>query len=101
MELLRIENAGKRLGDFAAVDGVTLTLPAGRLTAVIGPNGAGKITLINLGTGALIPDFGEVAFKGDVITRLSTHHRVRKGLSRSFQIMNIFARLSVLENILV
>jgi branched-chain amino acid transport system ATP-binding protein len=101
MELLRIENAGKRFGDFAAVDGVTLTLPAGRLTAVIGPNGAGKTTLINLVTGAFIPDFGEVRFKGDLITRLPTHQRVRKGLTRSFQIMNIFARLSVLQNILV
>ncbi len=100
-ELLGIEGAGKRFGDFAAVEGVTLTLPAGRLTAVIGPNGAGKTTLINLVTGALIPDVGEVRFKGEVITRLSTHQRVRRGLSRSFQIMNVFARLSVLQNILV
>jgi branched-chain amino acid transport system ATP-binding protein len=100
-ELLAIENAGKRFGEFAAVDGVTFTLPAGRLTAVIGPNGAGKTTLINLVTGALIPDFGEVRFKGEVITRLATHHRIRRGLSRSFQIMNVFARLSVLQNILV
>ena len=101
MELLRIEGAGKRFGDFIAVDGVTLTLPAGRLTAVIGPNGAGKTTLINLVTGALVPDFGEVRFKGEVITHLAIHHRMRKGLSRSFQVMNIFARLSVIQNILV
>src|ERR1700704_3235043 len=101
MELLRIENAGKRFGDFAAVDGVTLTLPAGRLTAVIGPDGAGKTTLINLVTGALIPDFGEVRFKGEVITRLPVHQRIRKGLSRSFQIMNIFPRLPVIQNLLV
>ena len=101
MELLRLEGAGKRFGDFAAVDGVTLTLPAGRLTAVIGPNGAGKTTLINLVTGAIFPDVGEVRFKGEVITRLAIHHRIRKGLSRSFQIMNIFARLSVLQNVLV
>jgi branched-chain amino acid transport system ATP-binding protein len=100
-ELLQIENAGKRFGDFAAVDGVTLTLPAGRLTAVIGPNGAGKTTLINLVSGALIPDFGEIRFKGEVITRMAIHRRIRKGLSRSFQIMNIFPRLSVLQNILV
>jgi branched-chain amino acid transport system ATP-binding protein len=100
-ELLQIENAGKRFGDFAAVDGVTLTLPAGRLTAVIGPNGAGKTTLINLVSGAFIPDFGEIRFKGEVITRMAIHRRIRKGLSRSFQIMNIFPRLSVLQNILV
>ena len=100
-DLLRIDNAGKRFGDFAAVDGVTLTVPAGRLTAVIGPNGAGKTTLINLVSGAYLPDFGEIRFKGEVITRMAVHRRIRKGLSRSFQIMNIFARLSVLQNILV
>ena len=100
-ELLGIEGAGKRFGDFAALDGVTLSLPPGRLTAVIGPNGAGKTTLINLATGAVFPDVGEVRFKGEVITRLATHHRVRRGLSRSFQVMNVFARMPVLHNILV
>jgi len=100
-ELLRIEGARKRFGDFVAIDGVTLTLPAGRLSAIIGPNGAGKTTLINLATGALFPDSGELRFKGEAITRLAVHHRVRKGLSRSFQIMNIFARLPVLQNVLV
>jgi branched-chain amino acid transport system ATP-binding protein len=101
MELLRIEGAAKRFGDFVAVNGVNLALPAGRLTAVIGPNGAGKTTLINLATGALIPDAGAVYFKGEAITRLAIHRRIRKGLSRSFQIMNIFGRLSVLQNMLV
>src|SRR5258706_8136775 len=100
-ELLGIERIAKRFGDFVAVNGVTLALPAGRLTAIIGPNGAGKTTLINLATGALFPDSGELRFKGETITRLAVHHRVRKGLSRSFQIMNIFARLSVLHNVLV
>ncbi|HEV7392981.1 MAG TPA: ATP-binding cassette domain-containing protein, partial [Burkholderiales bacterium] len=65
IELLRIENITKRFGDFAAIDGLSLSLPAGRLTAVIGPNGAGKKTLINLVTGALLPDSGEVRFKGE------------------------------------
>src|SRR5690242_13539268 len=101
MELLRIDNLTKRFGDFTAMDGLGLTLPAGRLTAVIGPNGAGKTTLINLVTGAFLPDSGEVCFKGEAITRLPIHERIRKGLSRSFQIMNIFARLPVLQNILV
>jgi branched-chain amino acid transport system ATP-binding protein len=100
-ELLRIESVAKRFGDFVAVNGVTLTLPAGRLTAFIGPNGAGKTTLINLATGALFPDSGELYFKGEAITRLAPHRRIRKGLSRSFQIMNIFTRLPVLQNVLV
>jgi branched-chain amino acid transport system ATP-binding protein len=99
--LLEIQGVRKRFGQFAAVNGVDLTLPAGRLTAIIGPNGAGKTTLINLATGALFPDAGAIHFKGEAITHLATHHRVRKGLSRSFQIMNIFPRLSVLQNILL
>jgi len=101
MELLRIEGAAKRFGDFVAINGVNLVMPAGRLTAVIGPNGAGKTTLINLATGALIPDAGAVYFKGEAITQLAVHRRIRKGLSRSFQIMNIFGRLPVLQNMLV
>ena len=100
-EFLRIENVAKRFGDFAAINGVSLTIPAGRLTAVIGPNGAGKTTLINLATGALFPDSGTMHFKGEAVTRLAIHDRIHKGLSRSFQIMNIFARLSVLQNVLV
>jgi len=100
-EFLKIEGVAKRFGDFAAINGVTLTLPADRLTAIIGPNGAGKTTLINLATGALFPDSGTIYFKGEAITRLPIHRRIHKRLSRSFQIMNIFARLSVLQNILV
>jgi len=100
-ELLRIEGVSKRFGEFAAINGVTLAIPAGRLTAVIGPNGAGKTTLINLATGAFPPDSGTLYFKGEAITHLPVHRRVRKGLSRSFQIMNIFPRLSVLQNVLV
>jgi branched-chain amino acid transport system ATP-binding protein len=101
MELLRFEAVGKRFGDFVAVENVSLELPAERLTAIIGPNGAGKTTLINLATGAVLPDRGRLHFNGEDITRLATYHRIRKGLSRSFQIMNIFARLSVLQNVLV
>jgi len=100
-ELLRIEGVGKRFGEFVAINGVSLSIPAGRLTAIIGPNGAGKTTLINLATGALLPDSGAIYLKGEAITRLAVHRRIGKGLSRSFQIMNVFARLSVLQNILV
>ena len=100
-DLLNIANLSKRFGDFRAVDGVTLSLPAGRLTAVIGPNGAGKTTLINLVTGAFLPDSGEIRFKDAAITRAPVHERIRRGVSRSFQIINIFARLTVLENIVI
>ena len=100
-ELLKVEGLCKRFGELAAVDGVTLALPSGRLTAIIGPNGAGKTTLINLVTGALPPDSGTIFFRGEEITHIATHHRVHKGLSRSFQLMNIFPRLSVLQNVLL
>jgi branched-chain amino acid transport system ATP-binding protein len=99
--LLSIEGAGKRFGDFVAVQGVTLAFPAHRLTAIIGPNGAGKTTLINLATGAYLPDTGTLRFKGEAITTAPIHERIRRGLSRSFQVINIFARLSVLQNMLV
>jgi branched-chain amino acid transport system ATP-binding protein len=101
MDLLAVSNVTKRFGEFTAIDGLSLSLAEGRVTAVIGPNGAGKTTLINLVTGAVLPDSGEIRFRGEAITRLPIHERVRKGLSRSFQIMNVFARLTVLENILV
>jgi len=100
-ELLKTMNLRKAFGELVAVDGVTLTLPAGRLTAIIGPNGAGKTTLINLVTGALAPDAGTIVFKGEEINRLPTHRRIHRGLSRSFQIMNIYPRLSVLQNVLL
>ena len=99
--LLTVSGVRKRFGEFTAIDGVDLALSAGRLTAIIGPNGAGKTTLINLATGALAPDAGTIRFKGEAITHLSTHQRVRRGLSRSFQIMNIFPRLTVLQNVLL
>jgi branched-chain amino acid transport system ATP-binding protein len=101
MDLLEVSNVTKRFGDFTAIDGLTLTLPEGRVTAVIGPNGAGKTTFINLATGAVIPDSGGIRFKGETITRMAVHERIRRGLSRSFQIMNVFERLAVLENLLV
>ncbi len=100
-DLLRTEGLLKRFGELAAVDGIDLTLHPARLTAVIGPNGAGKTTLINLVTGGLFPDAGRVYFKGEEITGLLPHQRVRKGISRSFQLMNIFPRLTVGQNLLL
>lgn len=99
--LLDVQGLRKRFGELVAVDGVDLRLPAGRLTAIIGPNGAGKTTLINVVSGALPADAGRILFRGEEITGLPAHQRVRRGLSRSFQVMNIFPRLSVLENVLV
>lgn len=100
-EILRTEALRKSFGKLAAVDGVDLRLMEGVLTAVIGPNGAGKTTLINLLSGALPPDSGRVFFQGEDITGMASHARVRRGLTRSFQVMNIFPRLTVRENLLL
>jgi len=99
--LLATDDLRKNFGRLAAVGGVSLHLEEGTLTAIIGPNGAGKTTLINLLTGLLLPDAGTVQFKGRDITRLSPHGRVRRGLSRSFQIMTIFPNLTVHQNLLL
>ncbi len=100
-ELLRAEALRKSFGELAAVDGIDLRLTEGVPTAIIGPNGAGKTTLINLLSGAVPADSGWVFLRGEDITRLDSHLRVRRGLTRSFQVMNIFPRLTVRENVLL
>lgn len=100
-EILRTEKLKKYFGEVHAVDEVDLVIEEGVLTSIIGPNGAGKTTLIHLITGSLRPDSGKVLFKGEDITYLPTHLRVKKGLFRSFQIMNIVPRLTVFQNILI
>lgn len=89
----------KKFGRFAAVDGVSIEIEEGEFRSIIGPNGAGKTTLFNLITGALQPTTGEVRFQGEDITNLSAAERVRRGIGRSFQIINIFGGLTVRENI--
>jgi len=99
--LIETARLRKSFGRLAAVDGVSLGLAKGTLTAIIGPNGAGKTTFINLLTGMFPPDVGTIRFKGEDITHLPSHERVRRGLTRSFQIMNIFPTLTVRQNLLL
>jgi branched-chain amino acid transport system ATP-binding protein len=84
---------------FVAVDGVSLEIAAGARHALIGPNGAGKTTLINLLTGVLRPDAGEVVLAGERITHAPPHARVKRGLARTFQINTLWPGLSVLESV--
>ena len=100
-EMIQTEGLGKYFGEMAAVHEVSLSLREGLFTSVIGPNGAGKTTLINLLSGYLLPDQGKVYFRGKEITRMGPDKRVKMGISRSFQVMNIFPRLTVLQNILL
>ena len=99
--MLQIKSLSKSFGGFKAVSNANLDVKKGEIVAVIGPNGAGKTTLFNLITGVLKPDSGTVLFKGLDITGLSPHIICKKGISRSFQVVNVFQRLSVFENVQV
>jgi branched-chain amino acid transport system ATP-binding protein len=97
--MLEVKDLSKSFGGFMAVNRATLDVKKGEIVAVIGPNGAGKTTLFNLITGILKPDEGQVIFKGEEITGLPAHKTCKKGVTRSFQVVNIFSRLTVFENV--
>ncbi len=97
--VLQTRHLIKKFGGFVATNDVTLNIEHGARHALIGPNGAGKTTLINLLTGFLDPSAGEVFLKGDNVTRLPQHQRVKRGLVRTFQINRLFAELTVLESV--
>ena len=96
--LLEIESLMKSFGGFLATDGVSLAVEQGSLCSLIGPNGAGKTTLFNQVTGYLVPDSGRITFKGKDITGLHPYQISRKGITRAFQVINIFPRLTVMES---
>ena len=99
--VLEAQQLTKRYGALIACDHVSLSLQSGEIHALIGPNGAGKSTLIHLLSGAVAADSGRLALKGHDITRKHLHQRAAAGLSRSYQITNIFKSLTVLENLLL
>jgi branched-chain amino acid transport system ATP-binding protein len=84
-----------------AVDGVSIEVPRGQITGLIGPNGAGKSTFLAVIAGTLPASSGTIVFDGETITRLPAYARARRGLVRTFQLPSEFARLTVLENLLV
>ncbi|MFW9848585.1 MAG: ABC transporter ATP-binding protein [Candidatus Thorarchaeota archaeon] len=89
----------KNFGGLIAVNGVSLDVEKGSVKAVIGPNGSGKTTLFNLITGALPVTSGRIFFEGQDITRLPMYQRTRRGISRSYQITNIFPYQTTFENL--
>lgn len=98
-ELLKVRGLVKSFEALVAVNEVDFNLSENEIRAVIGPNGAGKTTFFNLLTGHLSPTKGKIVFRGEDITRLSPAQISHKGISRSFQIINIFPNFSALENI--
>ncbi|MET0204572.1 MAG: ABC transporter ATP-binding protein [Casimicrobiaceae bacterium] len=101
MALFEATGIAKRFGDRIVLQDVSLEFDAGRLSGLIGPNGAGKTTCFNVLTGRYRPDRGRVRFDGEDITGLSPAAIARKGISRSFQLMNLFNDYTAADNVLV
>jgi branched-chain amino acid transport system ATP-binding protein len=99
--LLRVQRVFKRFGGLLAVDDASLAVKAGRITALIGPNGAGKTTLFSLISGFLAPSEGRIFYRGADVTGLPPHLLARRGIVRTFQIVQPFAGLTVHENIAI
>ena len=97
--ILEARDVGKRYGEFTALQGVSLAVGEGEFVSIIGPNGAGKSTLVNVLTGVLAPSAGRVTFKGRDVAGLGPVRLARLGLARSFQLVQIFPDLTVLETL--
>lgn len=101
MSLLQTVGLSKHFGGVAAADEVALTVESGEILGLIGPNGSGKTTVLNMLSGFLRPDAGQVSFDGRDVTRLSTVELARRGLLRMFQMTRVFTRISAFDNLLV
>ena len=100
--LLEITGFSKRFGGLVAVSNVDLSLEAGEIRGIIGPNGSGKSTLFNLISGVYTPEpGGTMYFDGEDVTNLQPHEIANRGVARTFQMLRIFAQMTVLENLLV
>ena len=97
--LLELRSVSRRFGGLAAVSNVSLSIQAGEIIGLIGPNGAGKTTLVNVITGVHPASVGQVWFDGRDVTRLAPWQAARAGIGRTFQIVQPFPELSVLENV--
>jgi branched-chain amino acid transport system ATP-binding protein len=100
-DALRTEGLSKHFGSFKANSDISIALPVGARHALIGPNGAGKTTFINLLTGVLPPTAGEVFLGEERVTHLPQHARVKRGMTRTFQINTLFPGLTVLESVVL
>jgi branched-chain amino acid transport system ATP-binding protein len=99
MDILQTVNLKKYFGDTHAVDDVSLTIQEGEFISLVGPNGAGKTSLVNVVSAYLRPDSGKIIFKGNDVTHATVTERVRAGIARSFQLVNLFDDLSNFDNI--
>jgi len=101
MPLLAVNRVTRRFGGIVAVDDVSLDVDEGEIVGLIGPNGAGKTTVFNLITRLYRPESGEIAFAGQSLLRTPPHRVVRRGIARTFQNVELFGSMTVLEHVLV
>ena len=100
MSLLVVDGLGIRFGGLHAVKDVGFSVRPGEIVSIIGPNGAGKTTLFNMISGLYTPGSGSVTLSGETVTAMSPHLLAQRGLSRTFQNLQIFPAMSVLENVM-
>jgi branched-chain amino acid transport system ATP-binding protein len=101
MSLLSVRDLGIAFGGVTALEGVNFAVDEGEIFALIGPNGAGKTTLFNIVSGIYRADSGSIALAGEDVTRLEPNQLAEKGLSRTFQNLQIFPQMSAVENVMV
>ncbi len=101
MALLEVRNVTRRFGGIVAIDDVSLDVDQGRIVGLIGPNGAGKTTLFNVITRLYRPDSGTLDFAGRTLLHTPPHRIVRRGIARTFQNVELFPTMTVLDNVLV
>jgi ABC-type branched-subunit amino acid transport system ATPase component len=99
--ILEVRELGKSFGGLRVISDLSFSVPTGRRLALIGPNGAGKTTVFNLISGVYAPDGGAIFLDGREITNIPSRHRIRYGLSRSFQNIRLMSHLTALENVML
>jgi branched-chain amino acid transport system ATP-binding protein len=99
--LLTVQDLTRRFGGVVALHGVSFDVPQGQILGLIGPNGAGKTTAFNVITRLYKPDSGRVLYDGEDLLRVAPYDIVRRGIARTFQNVELFSRMTVLENVLV
>src|SRR5579859_4559281 len=99
--LLAVRDLSLRFGGVAALDGVSFDIPTGKIVGLIGPNGAGKTSLFNCISRLYLPNAGSIRLDGRELLRLRPHEVISLGVARTFQNVALFARMSVLDNVLV
>jgi branched-chain amino acid transport system ATP-binding protein len=101
MTILEADRLAITFGGVRAIDGVSIAIASGQVFSIIGPNGSGKTTLLNLISGVYLPQDGSIRLSGETVTGLAPDQLARRGLSRTFQNLQIFSHMSVLKNVMV